>query len=244
MVPSADYPAALQALPLRTPGEAFGRDTLLVIAPHPDDESLGCGGVLAWAARTGRRAEVLFLTDGEGSHPGSAAFPPRQLAKVRAGEAMSAAALLGIPSGNIDFLHLPDGSLAGMPEETSERVREGLRVVMEKLAPCVVFVTASTDAHGDHQRACELAVAASEGIGNCRLLRYPVWSWMPPAGTELPEPSGFRIDILDVHEVKSKAVAAHASQLGRVVTDATRAFVIPEELLERALQRFEVFLVA
>lgn len=109
-------------------------------------------------------------------------------------------------------------------------------VSLEELIP--------TDAHGNHQRACKLAVAASEGVRNCRLLRYPVWSWMPPAGAELPEPCGFRIDILDVHEIKSKAVAAHASQLGRVVTDATRAFVLPEELLARALQRFEVFLVA
>jgi LmbE family N-acetylglucosaminyl deacetylase len=244
MVPSADYPAALASLPLRTADEAFGSDAILVIAPHPDDESLGCGGLLAWAAKTGRRADVLFLTDGEGSHPGSVVFPPMQLAQIRIREAMAATALLGIPAGSVDFLHLPDGSLPGMPDSTFARVKEGLRVVMQKLAPCVVCVTAPADPHGDHQRAYELAAAAVAGLPGCRLLCYPIWSWTTPAGVEMPQPQGFRVDIASEIEAKSKAIAAHASQHGRVVMDASAPFVLPRQLLERALQNFEVFLVA
>lgn len=244
MLSSADYPAALEALPLRNAEEVFGHNTILVVAPHPDDESLGCGGLLAWAAKTGRRAEVLFLTDGEGSHPGSMSFPPLQLAQVRVREAMQATAVLGIPPGNVDFLHLPDGSLPGMPPEIFERISEGLRHIIRKLAPCVVCVTAPADPHGDHQRAYELVAAAVHDLPDCRLLRYPVWSWTLVGEMQLDEPVGFRVDIQAQQQTKADAIDAHASQHGRVVTDAARNFKLPGTLLRRVRQNFEVFLVA
>jgi LmbE family N-acetylglucosaminyl deacetylase len=242
MISSTDYRLALEGLPWATFESIIGDRTVFVIAPHPDDESLGCGGLLAWAASNGRRVEVLFLTDGEASHRGSAVVPALQLAQIRMREAVDAAARLGVPGSSLDFMHLPDGSLSGMREEAFNTVAAQLRQVLSKLTPCVVCVTASTDPHGDHQRAYELAAAAVRGLERCRLLAYPVWSWVLPEGQHVPEPRGYRVDISATRARKSEAIAAHASQHGRVVPDSLDPFVLPRLLLERLDRGFEVYL--
>jgi LmbE family N-acetylglucosaminyl deacetylase len=244
MISSADYHIALEGLPVATFETMVGNRTIFVIAPHPDDESLGCGGLLAWGASHGRRVEVLFLTNGEASHPGSAVVPALQLGQIRMREAMEAATYLGVPVSSLNFMHLPDGSLPGMSGEAFTAVVEQLRLVMKKLAPCVVCVTSSTDPHGDHQKAYELAAAAVHGLKNCRLLAYPVWSWVLPDGQDIPEPRGYRVDISATRAKKTEAIAAHASQHGRVVPDSPASFVLPKLLLERLDRGFEVYLEA
>ena len=80
--------------PLR-PGDSvrtLGRT--VVLAPHPDDESLGCGGLLARLAAHGVPARVVVVTDGAQSHPGSAAYPPERLRALREAEARAAVAAL------------------------------------------------------------------------------------------------------------------------------------------------------
>jgi LmbE family N-acetylglucosaminyl deacetylase len=244
MISSADYHTALEGLPAATFETLVGNRTIFVIAPHPDDESLGCAGLLAWGASHGRRVEVLFLTNGEASHPGSAVVPAIQLGQIRMREAMEASAHLGVPASNLDFMHLPDGSLPGMSHSAFITIAEQLRLVMKKLAPCVVCVTSSTDPHGDHQQAYELAAAAVHGLENCRLLAYPVWSWVLPDGQDLPEPRGHRVDIGAARAKKLEAIASYASQHGRVVPDSPASFVLPKLLLERLGRGFEVYLEA
>lgn len=242
MISSADYHRALAALPVASFEALIGNRAVLVIAPHPDDESLGCGGLLAWAAANSRRAEVLFLTDGEASHPGSAVVPALQLGQIRMREAVDAAAQLGISSNSLSFLHLPDGSLPGMTDAGFAKLVEQVRTVLAKLGPCVVSVTAPTDPHGDHQKAYELAARAASELANCCVLAYPVWSWVMPAGRAVVEPKGYRVELGDLRAKKAGAIAAHASQHGRVVPDSSAAFVLPRLLLERLDQGFEVYL--
>ena len=244
MISSADYHKSLESLPLATFEAMVGDRAIVVIAPHPDDESLGCGGLLAWAANHGRRIKVIFLTDGEGSHPGSTAIPPLLLAKIRIREGRLAATHLGVVNSSLEFMHLPDGSLPTMNEETATTVAEQLRTTIEQLAPCVVFVTASTDPHGDHQRAYELAAIAVHDLVDCPLFAYPIWSWVLPEGSELPEPCGHRVDISGLREKKADAIAAHASQHGQVVRDSEAPFVLPKLLLERLNSGYEIYLDA
>src|SRR5437762_25173 len=70
---------------------------LLVLAPHPDDESLGCGGLIAEACGRGQDVHVVILTDGTGSHPNSRAWPRHRLKALREAEAREAVAALGLP---------------------------------------------------------------------------------------------------------------------------------------------------
>lgn len=236
----SDWKSHLDALPLCPPEALIGTHNLLVVAPHPDDESLGCGGLLAWATGHGRRAHVVILTDGEGSHPGSARFPPPRLADIRRGEAIEAGARLGLAEQDFSFLHLPDGSLDTLAPSQAAGVVQNLRNHIGMLAPVVVCVTASSDLHGDHRAAHALTLAATRNAGHCRLLSYPVWSWL--SAEAAAPPVGWRIDITPYRETKRAAIRAHASQLGELIDDAADPFVLPAALLDCVQQSYEVLL--
>ena len=83
--------------------------TVLIVAPHPDDETFGCGAALAAAAAAGRRIAIVLLTDGEGSHPQSVAYPPDRMADLRLAELRAALAHLTGSDIAIERLSQPDG---------------------------------------------------------------------------------------------------------------------------------------
>lgn len=95
---------------------------LLVVAPHPDDETLAAGGLIRRLTARGLRVDVVFLTDGDG-YPEAVGLPPgahsaatagdfRALGARRRGEALAATARLGVPPDHVHFLGFPDGGLA------------------------------------------------------------------------------------------------------------------------------------
>ena len=71
--------AAARQLPVAPLEALVGDKGLVVVAPHPDDESLGCGGLIAEARRLGRAVRLVVVTDGCGSHTHSALYPPERL---------------------------------------------------------------------------------------------------------------------------------------------------------------------
>src|SRR5580693_6225633 len=71
--------AAAHSLPVRPVRYALEDRPFVVVAPHPDDESLACGGLIADACRQGGRGKVVIVSDGGGSHPNSRAYPPDRL---------------------------------------------------------------------------------------------------------------------------------------------------------------------
>jgi LmbE family N-acetylglucosaminyl deacetylase len=85
-VTAAEALRAAERLPLRTLFQVLECRPFVVIAPHPDDESLACGGLLALASCEGVRAAIVVVSDGAGSHPGSRAWPPARLAALRGGK--------------------------------------------------------------------------------------------------------------------------------------------------------------
>lgn len=95
-----------------------------MVAPHPDDETLGAGCLLHEAARLGARCAVICLTDGGASHPGSRLWPPERMARAREAELRAAVAALA-PGAAVAALGLPDG---GLPEGGAEAEAAAARI--------------------------------------------------------------------------------------------------------------------
>jgi len=229
------YAQAMQQLPLSTPDDLLAQRSLIVIAPHPDDETLGCGGLLAWAAREDLLRHVVFMTDGEGSHPQAS----QDIGAIRRGEAVHAAAHLGLAPAQLSFMGLPDTGLLTLGGEQRLWATHWLRCLAAERSPCLIVVTADTDPHSDHRAACALLQESVRGLPGVEVMAYPIWSWLlqeKPADVR-----GMRIDISAQRSSKASAIAAYASQQGRLSLDAD-GFKLPEELLRHVHADTEVFL--
>src|SRR4051812_6319189 len=115
---------------------------VLVLAPHPDDEAIGCGGALCLHADKGDRLTVVFLTSGE---LGLKNLPREEVWKIREDEARAAAKILGV--GDLVFLRYPDSKLAA---ELS-RVRASLTPLVERERPELIYLPHAQEWHADHK---------------------------------------------------------------------------------------------
>src|SRR5580698_6612768 len=105
---AAEAMITMQRFPIGSLPDVLGEGGVLVIAPHPDDESLACGGLIAEACATDRPASVIVVSDGTGSHPRSRLYPRARLRGLREAESRQAVSALGLPPRSLEFLRLPD----------------------------------------------------------------------------------------------------------------------------------------
>lgn len=143
---------------------------LVVVAPHPDDETLSAGGLIAAAAGRGCPVVVVLVTDGEASHDGSARWTRAALAAQRIDELNCALAALDAANATVLRLSLPDGSVSDAVEIVAGRLRSELR------ASDVVVCPWRRDGHPDHEATAAAVLAAVAEIG-CRVLEAPIWMW-------------------------------------------------------------------
>lgn len=240
MIKAGELHAQFRNLPETSLEALLGPGTPLILAPHQDDESLGCGGLIAACCAAGRAPLLAFLTDGCGSHPQSRAFPPERLRAIREAEALAAAASLGLAPAQVAFLRAPDTELA----LDQDRIARALDALAAASGPVgTVLTTWGHDPHGDHETAAAIGAALAARLG-ARLLFYPVWGWTLPDDTVLPGPPwrGWRLPIGAQLARKNAAIAAHRSQLGEVITDDPAGFTLPQKLLQHFRGPFEVFL--
>ena len=210
---------------------------VLVVAPHPDDESIGCGGLIATLRRCRLDVQVIVLTDGTGSHANSASYPPCRLADVRKGEALKALAILGVAPEAVAFWQLADRFVPDRDsaEFESAVARTQLRLRLQQ--PATLVIPGRTDSHGDHRAAWSIWTEAARGLSaKPRILEYLVWP-----GTETAEGAPLLLDISEVLPLKRQAVAAHRSQHGLVIEDDSDGFSLPDDLLARAAEPWERF---
>ena len=237
-----EYLDALGALPLGTLDDVVGREPFLVLSPHPDDETLGCGGLLALAERAGLRGHVLVLTDGAASHPNSVSHPAGRLVALRRDEARAAVAALGLPEGRLGFLDLRDAATPGEGPEFDAAV-DAIAARAGAVGARTLLVTWGHDPHCDHETAFAMARAAAGRLG-LRLLAYPVWGLHLPRGDALGElpPRGFRLDIAAGQAAKHRAIDCYASQMTRLIDDDPEAFCFTRAQLAPFLGAVETFI--
>jgi LmbE family N-acetylglucosaminyl deacetylase len=238
-----DYFAEAERLPFGGLGD-LASGNLLVLAPHPDDESLGCGGLLARAARDGLAAHVAIISDGCRSHPGSREFPPSRIAGLRRTETIEAARRLGISGRHVHFLALADCEVPSDGPRFEAAVCD-LIALCDGNGSTALFATWRHDPHPDHRAVWAIAAEVAKRRPSLRLWAYPVWGWHLPADYETGEaPRGFRLDVAGDLGAKRNAIEAHASQLGRLVADDPRGFSLDPRLLNLCTRPFELFLAA
>jgi N-acetylglucosamine malate deacetylase 1 len=183
---------------------------VLVVAPHPDDESIGVGGTLALHGIRGDRVTVAFLTSGE---LGMGNTPAYEASCIREGEAGHAAAVLGV--GRLEFLRGRDWFLGDDPGDLVPRLVDLLR----EEVPGRLYLPHPNDWHPDHKAAIRIVVAA---LGELRVLGEPLDAelfgyevWTPMSEWDHVE------DVSEVIDVKLAAIACYVSQ--RSVFDYARA---------------------
>ncbi len=161
---------AARGLPRMAAAQLVGADQrAVVVAPHPDDEVLMVGGLLAQLAVLRRAVVVVAVTDGEASHPGSTRWPAERLARARAAETRQALKHLGSDAAVVR---------AGVRDGHVGAHQHALCAVLaHMLRPSdVVFTTWSLDGHPDHEATARATQAAAAATG-ARVLEVPVWGW-------------------------------------------------------------------
>lgn len=205
------------------------RRSLLVIAPHPDDETIGCGGLIALAAASGVCVVVVVVTDGAASHPGSATWPPERIAHRRKREVLRAIEILGVKASP-HFLNLPDTQTATIAGAIRQGACDRLAGVIEEHQPDVVLTTWRREPHCDHRFSYALTRdSMQDASSSAMLVEYMVWTYLIGAADDRPRPhetAGFLLDVGDVRSRKRSALAAHRSQLGRIIRDDPGGFAL------------------
>ncbi|MBM4131992.1 PIG-L family deacetylase [bacterium] len=206
----------------------------VVFAPHQDDETLGCGPLVALKRARGVPVTVVFLTDGRTSH--ARFLDADELAGRRRDEALAACRTLGVPEDAVHFLEFRDGELTAAVSAAAARVATLLRGLTGHL----LLVPYAGDTTADHRATREVvlrALAALEGARTHVLLEYPVWFWhhwpwvCPPVARRLHKPAAvaaglvaaacrlrdlrWQVDVAAVLPAKRRALDCHVTQMQR-----------------------------
>ncbi len=126
----------------------------VIVAPHPDDEVIGCGGLIQALVERGTPPHVIILTGGEGSHRGCCDISAEELITGRHNLTIKAAETMGLPLSHIHCLQYPDGGVALEHPET-----ERLAALLQDLKPDAIFVPHHGEGWSDHLKAAEIVKA-------------------------------------------------------------------------------------
>lgn len=180
--------------------------TLLVLAPHQDDELLGCGGLIIRYCQS-RSIHIAYVTDGKGRSHRSADEQGR-LAATREREAVQVCKTLNLPTPT--FLRFADGSLS-----RERALTPALECLIRQVSPDVILVPCLTDAHDDHVATAMALAAATEA----RLSSTQVWMYQ--VHSQIPDCLLNRIQVLeaaDLHQKKALLRVYSSQDFGRRLT--------------------------
>jgi len=211
----------------------------LMLIPHPDDESLACGGTIALLRENGFSVHIIIVTDGSMSHPSSESYPPERLRILREEEVKKALDILGVSSDAIRFLRLPDSKMDKLDITTFQKNSKLLQEYILEIKPVTIFLPWRNDPHPDHIATWKLSMDAIKSLYRkdnfqIRILEYPVWFWERTDVSELTHGEGvslWKVKIENKLASKERAIAQHASQLGEVIKDDPKGFTLSDEML-------------
>jgi len=195
--------------PLDLSSRSFPGSRLVVVAPHPDDEVLGCGGLIRMHQQRGGHVLLVAVTDGEASHAGTGQWMRESLAATRRAESVTGLARLADQPIEVMRLGLPDGAATQHTRSLEWSLEQILRPAD------VVASTWRRDGHPDHDAIGEVTAFTAQSIG-CQLLEAPVWMWhwAHPADARVPWGRLRALGLpAEVVAAKVDALGAHVTQL-------------------------------
>lgn len=230
-----------QAAEARPEDIAPGHGTVLLLAPHPDDETLGCGAAIAALAQAGRPVQVVLVTDGAASHPRSRLYDRQRLAATRRAELRAALReLAGEAARPVIELGYPDLAAPDSEAEIAAAADRIARLLPD--APAAIWTTWQGDPHPDHERCARLAARLARACPGTPLWAYPIWGRFDSAHP-LPAPGDIRLLRLPQFAArKTRAIRAHASQMSDLIPDDPEGFAMPEEMQAHFANHPEIFI--
>ncbi len=196
------------------------QDRVLILAPHPDDESLSSGGLIQASLAAGAAVRVLLFTDGD-NNP----WPQRWIEKRwaigasdrarwgarRRAEAQQALRSLGVAAGHVHFFGLPDTGLTDLLMRADSGLMQMLVEELREFRPTRLVIPGLQDRHPDHSAVHVLARIAMQGAEqttSIELLSYLVHTDL----AELPSPRVLTLTPPQIQR-KREAIAAHETQV-------------------------------
>ncbi len=207
---------------------------IIVFSPHQDDETLGCGGLIAMKRERGVRVAVVFLTDGAASE-GIEIPVSRDLANIRRGEALSALKILGVPAADVYFLNKADGMLHRLNEGERQHAVKQLTTILNHYQPGEVYVPHRRDSHKDHQATYHLVMqAVTQAKLTVDVLQYHIWlfwSTLMFISLKLDDiAAAYNCPIASVQIKKREAMACYVSQAGALPPGFANGFMGATEI--------------
>lgn len=145
---------------------------IVIIAPHPDDEVIGCAGLIQRCLDNGQSVNVVILTGGGKSHGKCCTLDENIIIENRRNLSRKAMEVLGLPLNNLHFLNYTDGAIAFEDLETNK-----LKLLINELQPNLIFIPHKGDSWSDHIEAGNIVRKLITNKNEIRLYEYCVWFW-------------------------------------------------------------------
>ncbi|AFY45113.1 PIG-L deacetylase family protein [Nostoc sp. PCC 7107] len=213
----------------------FNQKSAMVFSPHQDDETFGCGGMIACKCEQGIPVIVVFITNGQGSGDIDTESS-NKIIQIRKQEAIKALNILGVQTSAIHFLDKADGGLQALKTAEKQEVIAQISELLQHYQPEEVYVPHSKDCHRDHEATYHLVKTAIQQANiKVDLLQYPIWLfWRSPLFIMLKLSdiaAAYSFSITSVQQKKNQAIAAYTSQLTS----------LPHGFVNRFLGAYEIF---
>ena len=216
--------------------------TATVFSPHPDDETLSCGGTIIKKKKAGAEVKIIFMTDGRKEHPHL--ISENKLKCLRISEALAASRMLGLEENDVLFLGY-GGELSKNLDSAIHKVAE----ILQLQQPDQIFIPYKGEPHPDHSATNRIVMSALQTYEKkATIYEYPIWLWnelpwvfMPLRRGRSHYPSRNKMGLLkhsfistysllrdfrcsvyigDVLQLKRAALDQYRSQMTRLIPDA------------------------
>ena len=231
--------SGLQDMPRLEITKSFApHQRVCIFAPHPDDEIIGCGGLLQQLTANGNPIVLIHVTNGTQSHPNSTIYTQEKLNTIRPQESMQALEILGVAHQVTTVaLNLADGEVFAQQEQFHQK----LSTIIQ--ADNILITTFMRDGHPDHEATGQVVASfAKQQHLACYQVLIWAWHWAKPADNRIPWHCAMRVDLTTEQlQRKIEAITCFESQI--TIDDSTgNPPILSAQAIARISQPWEVYL--